>query len=143
MCTPTETASLIALSLAWGPLRSVADLDARAMVACAVQSTDASESEAAILMRLGWTESRYAPKVGRCARGVTPGGFFQVVARDGAEYRQACSSADAQAALALARVRESRAACAHLPEPEQLAIYTRGSCASRSGRRLSRERHRP
>ena len=133
---------LVVMSLAWGPLRSAADLDARTYVAAAIVQVTDDVSEAATLMRLGWTESRYVPKVGRCARGVTAGGFFQVVGREPEEWRRACGSVEDQAWLALERVRESRAACAHLPEPEQLAIYTRGRCASRAGRVLSRERHR-
>lgn len=134
---------LIALSLAWGPLRGAADLDARAHVASAIVSATDDQAEARTLMRLAWTESRFVPRVGRCARDVTAGGFFQVVGREPDEWRRACGRVEGQAALALERVQESRALCAHLPEAERLAVYARGSCASRTGRALSRGRVQP
>lgn len=135
----TTSLALVALSLAWAPFFAPRDLDNRAAVAAAIQSTDADAHEAAILMRIAWKESRYRRHVARCSG--SRGGLWQVEGRNDRELRTACSADyDAQATLALERVRESRAACAHLPPAESLAVYTSGKCSSKKGRALSRER---
>lgn len=132
--------ALLALSLPWQPVRSARDLDARLAIAAAIASTDATEQEAAILMRLAHTESRYVPRVGRCAPGVTRGGYWQVIGVGDAERAAACGTPEEQAELALRRVRRSVRRCRHLPAPERLSVYAAGSCASVRGRRLSRDR---
>lgn len=132
----------MAASLAWGPLRDAHDLDVRIAAAAAIAATDADDDEAAILVRLAWTEGRFTRRVLRCDGGTTAGGrgLWQVVPRTRADWLASCGTLEEQAALALARVRESRAACAHLPARERLAVYVAGSCASARGRALSKVR---
>lgn len=134
--------AIVTLTLAWGPLRDVRDLDARAAIAAAIVSVTDDEHEQGLLARLAWTEARYSMRVARCAPGTTAGGrgVWQVVPRVAAGYRASCGTLEEQAGLALERVRESLRACRHLPEAERLSVYAAGSCASARGRRLSRDR---
>lgn len=140
-CRMIDPIWLVAVSLAWQPVHTAHELDMRLTVAAEIASTDADEGEAVILMRLGYTESRYSKRVARCAKGTTSGGrgTFQVIPRNADEWRAVCTL-DAAAGVALVHVRESRAACAHLPPREQLAVYAAGKCSSKKGRALSRDR---
>lgn len=133
---------LVVASLSWLSLQNAHTLDMRAAVAAAIISTDANGTESVILMRLAFTESHYSHRVARCVQGTTAGGrgTFQVIPRVRAGYVASCSTIEAQAVLALTRVRESLEACAHLPLRDRLAVYARGSCKSSSGRALSRYR---
>lgn len=137
---------LVLLSISWSALRSMHDLDARVSIASSLISTDANDQELRILMRLAYTESNYSDRVAKCKRGTVRGharGTWQIVPRDAEQWRDVCGFGSAAALVALWHVRESLQICAALPERERLAIYTRGSCKSREGRALSRERILP
>ena len=108
--------------------------------ACALATEDRSERY--LCVQIPSLESRYREDVGRC-RVVGKAGdksAWQIVPRSAAEDARLCVTLVDDARFALERVRESRAACRHLPKQEQLALYTRGDCASEEGRRLSRHR---
>ena len=68
---------------------------------------------------------------------------WQILVRRGEDAAWMCSDVVAGAVVALERLRESVAACRHLPPPDRLALYARGSCSSAQGRRLSRVRYAP
>ena len=108
--------------------------------ACVDATTDRSERY--ICVKVARFESNYREDVGRCeiigkARDKTP---WQIVPRNAAEDARLCLSLVDDARFHLERVRESRAACRHLPKQEQLALYARGDCGSEEGRKLSRHR---
>ena len=134
--------SLVLATIAWQPLAGLGDLDARVAIASAISETDASDHEALLLARIALFESRFVPRVVNCARGTTKGGrgAFGVIARGPSEYPGACGFTAAAAELGLARVRESLHACRRLAPPMQLAAYAAGTCSSRKGRALSRQR---
>lgn len=54
--------AIVTLPLAWGGLRDVRDLDARAAIAAAIVSVTDDEHEQRILARLAWTEAHLAQK---------------------------------------------------------------------------------
>ena len=132
---------LVAVSLAWQPITSVRELDMRFAVAAHIMLTDADHDERMILMRLAYTESRYSHAVATCKPGTTQGGrgTYQVIPRTRHEWANVCTLAGA-ASVALTHVRESQEVCAHLPRKERLAVYAAGSCSSKRGRALSRDR---
>lgn len=108
----------------------------------AISNTNATEHEARLLMSIAKHESGFRADVARCAVRGDAGrslGAWQVQPRTPDERRALCNVASA-APIALARVRESLIACAHLPRNERLAIYTSGSCSNRGGRAASRAR---
>lgn len=108
----------------------------------AVQAATSDPLEQLVLLKVARFESSFRRDVGACRVRGPQGelGAWQILARSDAERARLCVSLEGDARVALERIRESRAACAHLPEPEQLATYARGSCSSREGRRLSRVR---
>lgn len=110
---------LVAISAATYPLRDVRDLDGRLAVAEAVAATDATEREAATLMRIAYHESRYVPRVMHCAKGTTGGGrgAFQIVAAEATEYRDACGDLETQASLALGRLRRDPSLLSYVCRP--------------------------
>lgn len=111
------------------------------LITACVEATE-DRSERYICVQLPSLESRYREDVGRCGVVGKAGdkSAWQIVPRNAAEAARLCVSLVDDARFALERVRESRAACRHLPKQEQLALYTRGDCASEEGRRLSRHR---
>lgn len=139
MLTPV---AIVAATIVWEPLIGVGDLDARVALASAIAETSATDHEALLLARIALFESRYTRRVVNCAPGTTKSGrgAFGVIARAPAEYAAACGYTVAAAELALARVRESRAACPWLPERDSLTVYAAGRCRSKKGRALSRQR---
>ena len=106
--------------------------------------TEATEdrSERYICVQVARYESNYRPDVGRCEMKGEAGELtaWQIIPRNAEERARLCVSLVEDARVHLERVRESRAACRHLVKQEQLALYTRGSCASVEGRKLSRNR---
>jgi len=110
----------------------------------AVASTTATPHEAALLISIAHHESGGRPEVWDCRIRGDAGrarGAWQIHPRSRDEYRVACGSLEEQAALALVRVRESLAACSHLPEPERLSMFASGDCVR--GRAASRRRWVP
>lgn len=102
---------------------------ARAIV---IATDDVREQE--VLTRLAWFESSFRRSVARCAVRGDRGrslGVFQIQpsgehpARDAVS---ACASLPEQAALALAYVRRSAAACPRNVGAMQLAMYVSGTC---------------
>ena len=112
-----------------------------ALVNACVAAT-ADRTERYICVKLARFESNYREDVGRCEiiGKANDKGAWQIVPRSGAENARLCQTLEEDARFHIERVRESRAACRHLPKEEQLALYTRGNCASEEGRRLSRHR---
>ena len=70
-------------------------------------------------------------------------GAWQIRARGAKERDRLCVSFADDARIALERIRESTRACRSLPPDERLSVYTRGSCRSVEGRRLSKTRFAP
>lgn len=113
-----------------------------ALIATALFFTDATPHEARILQSIAAHESGFRRDVATCrvlGDGGRAYGVGQIHPRSAAEAKCACDITCAPA-LMLARVRESVAACAHLPAPERLSLYTSGSCGNRGGRAASRLR---
>lgn len=108
--------------------------------ACAEASSDRTERY--LCMKIPRFESNYREDVGRCEIKGPQGelGAWQILPRTSEEKSRLCHSLAEDAAFAIERIRESRAACRALPKEEQLALYARGSCGSTEGRKLSRHR---
>ncbi len=111
------------------------------LVDACVAATD-NATERYLCAKIPRYESLYREDVGRCKVKGAAGevSAWQILPRGKADDERLCKSLTEDAKLAIERIRESRAACAHLPVEEQLAVYTRGSCASEEGRKLSRTR---
>lgn len=121
-----------------------ADTAAVASVCGAIAALDASPIERAMLVITALDESGARARVVDCRDRGDNGrarGAWQVHARSAREVRALCNPATA-AAIALARVRESLAACGHLPPRKRLAGYASGRCASAAGQRISASRWR-
>ena len=110
------------------------------VTACA-EATD-NRTERYICAKIARFESSYREDVGRCEVKGKEGEVtaWQIIPRNAAEKARLCVSLVEDARVMIERVRESRAACHHLPKSEQLALYTRGSCSSPDGRKLSTHR---
>ena len=110
------------------------------IAACVAATQDRSERY--ICVQIARFESNYRDDIGHCEKKGEAGELtaWQIIPRNAAERARLCVSLVEDAKVALERVRESRAACRHLPKTEQLALYARGSCASKEGRELSRHR---
>lgn len=119
------------------------ELETRRELAVAIRSVTADGQEQRQLARIARFESHFRRDVATCTLLGREGEktAWQILARGSAEDRSLCVSFAGDAAIALARVRESTTACRHLPPEERLAIYARGSCSSKAGRRLSRIRY--
>jgi len=117
----------------------------RVQLADAIIAVTADPQEQRQLARIARFEGAYRRDVATCKTRGAEGEvtLFQILPRRGENIAAMCADLAAGAAVALARVRESVAACRHLPAPERLALYARGSCASAQGRRLSRVRYAP
>jgi hypothetical protein len=119
-----------------------ADVELRWDLVTAIASVTDDETERFLLAKIARFESNYRADVADCrVRGALGEvGPWQVLPRSAAEREVACATLEGSARLALARIRESRLACRHLPIDEQLAVYAAGRCSSMEGRRLSRVR---
>ena len=108
--------------------------------ACMEATSDRSERY--ICIKVARFESNFREDVGRCKiiGKAKDRSAWQIVARSKDESERLCGSLVEDARLHVERVRESRAACRHLPKQEQLALYARGDCSSEEGRKLSRHR---
>ena len=108
--------------------------------ACAEATPDRSERY--ICAKIPRYESLYRIDVGRCEVKGAAGELtaWQIIPRSKEERARLCVSLVEDAKVAVERIRESRRACSRLPKQEQLALYTRGSCESEEGKRLSRHR---
>jgi hypothetical protein len=124
------------------PTRGPADLGYRIELAEAAASVTDDLQEQLLLVAIPRWESSYRRDVGECRRKGPQGelGAWQILPRSDGERRSLCASLAGDARVALARIRESLKTCAALPAEERLAVYTRGSCSSVDGRRLSRVR---
>lgn len=133
---------LLAFMFALMPRRSDADEAFRRELAAAVESVTDDTLERLLLVKVPRFESSYRRDVGECRRKGPQGevGAWQILARSDEERRRLCVSLAGDAVVALERIRESLRACAHLPLEERLAVYARGRCSSKEGRRLSRMR---
>ena len=111
------------------------------LVSACVEATD-DRTERYICVKVPRFESNFREDVGRCKLVGKAGDktAWQIVPRNAAERERLCGSLVDDARFHLERVRESRAACRHLPKNEQLALYARGDCGSEEGRKLSRHR---
>ena len=111
------------------------------LVNACVEATE-DRSERYLCVQIARFESVFREDVGRCQIIGKAGdrSAWQIVPRSPAESERLCVSLVDDARFAMERVRESRAACRHLPKQEQLAAYARGSCESAEGRKLSRHR---
>ena len=108
--------------------------------ACVAATEDRTERY--ICVKVPRFESNYREDVGRCKviGKANDKSAWQIVPRSAAEDKRLCQSLEEDARFHIERVRESRAACRHLPKEEQLALYARGNCTSEEGKRLSRTR---
>lgn len=127
------------------PPRDDGELADRAELAAAIAVVTEDAQERRQLMRIARFESNYRSDVIFCDKlgpenEVTA---FQILVRRGEDAAWMCSDLVAGAVVALERLRESVAACRHLPAPDRLALYARGSCSSKQGVRLSRVRYAP
>lgn len=111
------------------------------LVNACVEATE-DRSERYICIKVARFESNFREDVGRCKiiGKAKDRSAWQIVPRNKDESERLCVSLVEDARLHLERVRESRAACRHLPKQEQLALYARGDCESEEGRKLSRHR---
>jgi hypothetical protein len=118
------------------------DLAFRSELASAIVAVTDDEHEQNLLASIARWESFYRRDVGECRKkgGAGEVTAFQILARGDAERAKLCVSLEGDARIALARVRESLAACAALAAPDRLAAYARGRCTSIEGKRLSRVR---
>ena len=118
-------------------------LDARVEIAtaCAVATDD--QFERFTCMKVARFESSYRPDVARCDVRGSAGEVtaWQIIPRSKGEVDRLCSSLAEGARAHVALARQSRQACRAYPRADQLAVYTRGSCTSAEGRRLSRHRY--
>jgi hypothetical protein len=133
---------LLLFTLRLLPATTDADLAYRVELAeaCAAATTDRTERY--LCAKIPRFESLYRIDVGRCEKKGAAGELsaWQILPRGEKDISRLCKSLAEDAKVAIERIRESRAACHHLPTEEQLAIFTRGSCDSVEGRRLSRTR---
>lgn len=100
-------------------------------LATAIASGTSDPVEQRVLTRIAWYEGNFRQSVAECKRKGDRGkshGSFQIQPRSAEEKRLACGTLDEQVALALVYIRRSRALCAHLPERDQLSLYTTGRC---------------
>ena len=138
---------VLLLSLVWLPVTSPADLEHRIALAVAVTADPGTTPhEARILMRIPRWEANYRPEVSDCRITGDAGrsvGSWQAHDRAPEVRARICADLAYGALVARADVRRSYAMCAHLPEPERLAGYTRGKCDNEEARRLSRTRWWP
>lgn len=133
---------LLALMSELLPSRGGDDDAYRLELVTAVTSVTDNLQEQALLVGIPRWESSYRRDVGEC-RILGPQderGPWQILPRSASEKLALCVSLAGDARIALERIRESLRACAALPAPERLAVYTRGRCSSALGRRLSRVR---
>jgi hypothetical protein len=119
-----------------------AELAYRVEIAEACVSATSNRTERYLCMKIPRFESLYRIDVGRCEVKGKAGELtaWQILPRGTKDTERLCKSTIEDAKVAIERIRESRAACKHLPPEEQLAIFTRGSCDSEEGRALSRTR---
>lgn len=111
-------------------------------IAHACVMATSNETERFICAKIPRFESQYREDVLRCRKKGSAGEVtaWQILPRGKDDAERLCRSVDEDAVVAIERIRESRRACHHLPTAEQLALYTRGNCASDEGKKLSRIR---
>jgi hypothetical protein len=170
MPTPASAAAVLAVmrvlepsSPYAGTFESTADsIAARATAEPLFQGEDGPSRTAALLVSLGWFESRFQPdargdcdhahttRQGTCASGGRASSFclFQLNASNltmlGTTEEQLTSDVDACVASAIRMLRSSLSVCARLPLEERLAWYAGGGATcmapSEDARRKSRHR---
>lgn len=132
----------LALYMHWLLPAQPADWPHRLALAAAIVAATDDPAEQLVLARIPRWEASYREDVARCTVRGAAGevSSWQILPRSSVERAGLCHSLEEDAVVALARVRESRAACRNLPWSDQLALYARGRCDSEEGRRLSRHR---
>lgn len=131
---------LFTIRLLWH--RTDDDIAYRLDLASAIVTVTDDIHEQDLLAKIPRFESSYRRDVGECRVKGAAGEVtaWQILPRSDAERAKLCVSLVGDARVALARIRESLAACAQLPPDERLAVYTRGRCSSAEGKRLSKAR---
>lgn len=133
---------VFALMCALLAVRNDADARLRWDLASGIVAVTDDTHEQDLLASIARWESFYRADVVDCT---TLGpqkerGAWQVLPRTPAERKRLCVSIEGDARIALGRVRESLTACASEKAEHRLSLYTRGSCTSREGQRLSKTR---
>ena len=124
------------------PSRDAEDFRFRTEIATTISLATDDAREQTILARIAWFEARLLPRVAFCeTNGQGSFGLFQVEPLSPDERGIVCGPLEGQTDLALARVRDSRARCAHLPPELSLAAYASGSCDR--GHSFARDRWGP
>lgn len=111
--------------------RNDAEVLFRWQLASAIVSGTEDIIEQRMLTRIAWYESNYLVSVASCKRKGDHGkshGTFQIQPRNKLEKQMACGTLNQQVSLALTFIRRSRELCSHLPEEDQLSLYTTGKC---------------
>lgn len=135
--TPTLCLSM-ALALAPG-----SDAAPRERVCAAILASAATHVERLQLLVVAAEESHFRADVLSCRKRGDQGralGAWQVHGRNPRERKALCAVGVAAANIALSRMRESEARCAHLPAPMRQANYAGSSCRSKRGRVISARR---
>lgn len=130
------------------PARGETEVRGRWALADAIATATEDREEQNVLVAVALRESNFTPTVKGDFREGKATSFcaFQLHLPGGSRTAEGWSGADVNAdvtkctSVALRRVRQSVAACAHLPKEERLAVYAAGRCDSEIGRRLSRDR---
>ena len=139
--------AVLVLMLRWLPTTGDDDTAHRIALPLAITADPTTtDHEARLLARIPRWESNYRPEVSDCritGDGGRSVGAWQAHDRAPEVRERICTDLAYGALVARQDVRRSYAMCAHLPEPERLAGYTRGRCDSEEGRRLSRVRWTP
>jgi hypothetical protein len=137
-----EAVKLLIFTLRLLPAPTDAELAYRVELVEACAAVSANKTERYLCAKIPRFESLYRIDVGRCEVKGAAGELsaWQILPRGEKDKERLCKTLEGDARVAIERIRESRAACRHLPPEEQLALYTRGSCDSEEGRKLSRTR---
>lgn len=137
-----ETVRLLLFTLRLLPAPTDVELAYRVELAEACTAATTNKTERYLCAKIPRFESLYRIDVGRCEVKGAAGELsaWQILPRNVVEKERLCKTLEEDARFAIERIRESRAACRHLPTEEQLALYARGRCDSEEGRKLSRTR---
>lgn len=137
-----DALKLVLFMLRLMPATTDAELAFRVEIAEACTAATTNRTERYICAKLPRYEALYRVDVGRCEVKGKAGELtaWQILPRGPKDTERLCRSVAEDAVVAVERIRESRAACRHLPSEEQLSLYTRGRCDSEEGRALSKVR---
>lgn len=130
---------VLLLMLSMLPVRGDGDVLHRWRLAEAIATATDDVREQDLLVGVARWESFFRVDVATCKRKGSAGEVtaWQIRRKRGDDL---CRTYEADAKVALGRIRESLAECAAYPEETRLASYATGNCASKTGQRLSRMR---